>query len=185
MPSLITTISIPSRLQLTTCQWQTQAPQGPCVLDEHRSHPREHFFLADVTIACSSEDKHNQIFATTEQLALLCRAKGWYVDGTFKLMMKPFTQLYSVHAFIRSGDEVKQIPLAFIIMSGAKKADYNAVFSALLDQLPAESAVKSITGDFESAVWQTFRILIPAAELHGCSFHLTHAVWRKMQELGL
>ena len=37
----------------------------------------------------------------------------------------------------------------------------------------------------ESAVWATLRALIPDVKLRGCSFHLTQAVWRKMQELGL
>ena len=43
----------------------------------------ENFFLADVTIARSSGDRRHLIFATTEQLALLCHLKGWYVDGIF------------------------------------------------------------------------------------------------------
>ncbi|KAK2168095.1 hypothetical protein LSH36_20g00068 [Paralvinella palmiformis] len=65
------------------------------------------FFRGDVTIERSSGDGCYLIFATTEQLA-------------FKLVRKPFTRLYSVDAFLRSDDEVKQVPLAFFIMSGAK-----------------------------------------------------------------
>jgi len=49
---------------------------------------RDNLFLADVTIARSSEDRRHLIFATTEQLdlGLLCPAKGCYVDGIFKLV---------------------------------------------------------------------------------------------------
>ncbi|KAK2164392.1 hypothetical protein LSH36_64g00015 [Paralvinella palmiformis] len=50
--------------------------------------------------------------------------------------------MYSVYAFLRSGDEIKQIPLASCL--APQKADYNAMFTALLGPLPAEPAVKSL-----------------------------------------
>ena len=51
-------------------------------------------------------------------MSILSQAKNWYVDAIFKVVHKPFTQLFSIHAFVKSGENVKQIPLLFAIMSG-------------------------------------------------------------------
>lgn len=66
----------------------------------------------------------------------MCSAKVWYIDGTFKLCRKPFSQLLTINAFVRSDSCAKQIPLLFAIMSGRKKSDYKAVLKAVLQLLP-------------------------------------------------
>ena len=43
------------------------------------------------------------------------------------MLKTPFYQLLSIHAFVRAGDEMKQLPLVFIIMSGKTKKDYKKV----------------------------------------------------------
>lgn len=39
--------------------------------------------------------------------------------------------------------------------------------------------------DFESAMWKALGEVFPDSGVKGCVFHLTQAVWRKTQELGL
>jgi hypothetical protein len=46
------------------------------------------------------------------------------MDGTFRVVKDLFQQLFSTHAFVRSGDNMKQIPLVFVIMSGKSTDDY-------------------------------------------------------------
>ena len=66
--------------------------------------------------------RRHLIFASDKQLELLQQSKTWYIDGTFTLCRQPFTQLLTLNAFVKNDDHVKQVPLVFVIMSGAKTA---------------------------------------------------------------
>ena len=84
---------------------------------------KEPFFRHDVRV----KDNRHLVFTTDRQLEILRKAKTWYIDGTFKVVKDPFYQLLSIHAFIRAGDEMKHLPLVFIIMSRKTKIDYKKV----------------------------------------------------------
>lgn len=43
----------------------------------------------------------------------------------------PLSHLLTIHAFIKSADAMKQVPLAFILMSGKRKTDYAKVSELL------------------------------------------------------
>jgi len=60
------------------------------------------------------------VLATDEQLKLLIKAKTWHVDDTFKVVKQPFTQLFSVHVFVKDRQS-KQLSLAFIVMPQHRK----------------------------------------------------------------
>jgi len=79
---------------------------------------------------------------------------------------------------------VKQVPLAFVLMSRRKKKDYIAVLSALLS-LVADVSVRAVTSDFEKALWRAVTVVLPGVEHHGCAFHWTQAVYKEVQALGL
>ena len=69
-------------------------------------------------------------------------------------------------------------------MSGKRKQDYIGVFSATKTFLPAVN-VKTITLDFETAMWQAVAEMFPTVTRLGCFFHWSQAIWHKVQELGL
>ncbi|XP_068762327.1 uncharacterized protein [Montipora capricornis] len=90
-----------------------------------------------------------------------------------------------MNAFVRTKGHAKQVPLVFVPMSGRKKKDYRKVLKTILDLLPIAPDVQQVTLDFEKAMWAALRMILPDVQIKGCVFHLTQALWRKIQELGL
>ncbi|XP_064627783.1 uncharacterized protein LOC135487676 [Lineus longissimus] len=117
-------------------------------------------------------------------IQLLTESKTWYIDGTFKVVKEPVTQLLSVHAFVRQGDDMKQVPLMFVLMSGKRKKDYRKVLKSI-KRLTPDRSLKKIVIDFESAMWRAIPTVLPEVKIRGCSFHWAQSIWRKIQEIGL
>ena len=55
----------------------------------------EDFIQGDVRV----ENERHILLATPLQKELLKTAKNWYLDGTFKIIRRPFEQLFSIHGF--------------------------------------------------------------------------------------
>ena len=142
----------------------------------------EDFFKADFTVGTKS----HFVFATDLQIELLKKAKCWYIDGTFKVVRRPFKQLFSLNAFLKNSDgELKQVPLVFVMMSKRRKRDYKKLIKILKKLLDGQIAVETIVGDFEMASWQAFKNGFKEAEIRGCSYHWSQAVWKNIQKIGL
>ncbi|KAJ8310410.1 hypothetical protein KUTeg_012275 [Tegillarca granosa] len=139
------------------------------------------FFRRDITVG----DRRHLLFSTDRQLQLLWKAKTWYMDGTFRVINYPWTQLFSIHPFIKSGDFMKQVPLVFCIMSGKRKEDYYEVLRAVDHLLPEEISLQDFVADFESGLWLALKERFPRFPVQGCVFHWAQSVFRKVQEHGL
>ena len=95
-------------------------------------------------------DRRHLVFASEKQLSLLAKAKTWYIDATFNVIKRPFTQLFSI---LKKNGQMNQMPLAFTLMSGKCKEDYRKVIKKVKDLLPEAPAVKAVIVNFEGAVW--------------------------------
>ena len=119
----------------------------------------------DICIQCSLSKtflvKDIMAFAMPEQLDILGRAKTWYMDATFKVVKKPFTQLFTVHCFVKKDEHIKQVPVLYALMSGKKTSDYKAVLKALKAALPGNIRVQEGMLDFEKALWTAMASVFP------------------------
>ena len=91
----------------------------------------DNFLISDVTL----EGARHLVFATEQQLAVLKDAKVWYIDATFKVVREPFYQLFSVHSFVRTGEDMKQIPLLFALMSRRRTKGYLSIIQCITEKL--------------------------------------------------
>ncbi|XP_069114228.1 uncharacterized protein [Argopecten irradians] len=104
------------------------------------------------------------------------------MDATFRAVNWSFSKLFSIHAFVRSGVSMKQIPLVFCIMSGKRQK----VLMAIDRRLPESINLESFVVDFDAAVWQAIRERFgDQYNIQGCAFHWSQALFRKIQELSL
>ncbi|XP_052259998.1 uncharacterized protein LOC127864381 [Dreissena polymorpha] len=126
------------------------------------------------------------LFSTPRQLEILRSTKRWFMDGTFKIVDRPFRggQLMSIHGFIQFDGKMKQIPLLFALMSRRKKEDYVAVLCEIKSILGAYS-VEGFVVDFEAGSWGAIRHVFPGVEIKGCVFHWAQSVRRHVQAVGL
>ena len=146
-------------------------------------HVPSQFDMSDINVG----QQRHLLFFTARQLQLLSRARCWYVDGTFNVVKPPFTQLWSIHAFVRADQAIKQVPLAFVLMSSRRFADYRSVLTVVTEKIRSaghQLAVECVVSDFEAAVWKAVDHVLPQADMRGCAFHWGQAVWRHIQALG-
>jgi len=55
----------------------------------------------------------------------------------------------------------------------------------LLASLSTEPQVTGFMVDFESVIWKALKTVFADIAIRGCVFHMTQAIWRKVQERGL
>ncbi|CAC5392583.1 unnamed protein product [Mytilus coruscus] len=135
----------------------------PIIEDEEPEINSQFLDFETFLIGDHHDDKQRHImFATPDQLRILQNARRWYVDGTFKVVRRPFKQHFTIHAFVQKDNCMKQVPLVFALMSRRTKRDYKAVRS-----------------------WSAIKTVFPTAEIKSCLFHRTQAAMSKVATLGL
>ena len=135
------------------------------------------------------KDIHNNrsrhiIFFHDSMKDIFSKSRVWFMDGTFKIVKKPFMQLYTISIMVTSGESTKQIPVIFILMSSRRKEDYNDIFNEINNLVPINRVVR-IVADFERAVWGSVKEIYPNVQMKGCFFHFCQSVMRRVQLIGL
>jgi len=166
---------------------ESRRPKNPTSIDFEIDYTfvPDNFVRRDI----KTKSSRHVLMATDNGLKLLAKAKTWFIDGTFKVVSKPFYQLLSIHAFVNGdSDNAKQVPLAFALMSRRTTKDYRAVlrgFQDLVNTAGLSVRVNTVVSDFEKALWRAVMEMLPQVNHRGCLFHWSQAIMRKMRALGL
>jgi hypothetical protein len=86
------------------------------------------FILDDIKF----EGMRHLIFVKKDQLELIRESRNWFIGGTYKMVQHPFVQLITIHRFVRSGDNSKQVPIVYILLSRRRRSDYIKVCNTFI-----------------------------------------------------
>lgn len=119
------------------------------------------------------------MMASPEMLDLIGRADVIYMDGTFKVTPRQFTQIYSLHTFVYD----TMVCCVYFLLPSKDQPTYINMFQLL--QKHTGIVATRFQVDFEKATMQAIKHLFQHAQISGCFFHFTQCIWRKVQTLGL
>ncbi|XP_018495401.1 uncharacterized protein LOC108864373 [Galendromus occidentalis] len=123
-------------------------------------------------------------FSTNDLMISLCNASTIFKDGTFRVVPKLFTQLYTLHGYYRG----QMIPFACFLLPEKTEETYVRMFNLIRNHaisLGRTFNPRAFQLDFEVATLKALEQTFPTADLKGCFFHFSQCHWRKVQALGL
>lgn len=132
-------------------------------------------------------DKSNRIlvFCSLDKIELLGIIKHVFLDGTFRSCPTPFCELYVILGDIGSTDvQTNIVPLMYALLTKRNKENYKKLFQIIKSKVPHFNPTK-FTLDFEQAAMAAIRDIFPTAQIKGCYFHFSQAVWKKGKEFNL
>jgi MULE transposase domain len=122
-------------------------------------------------------------FGSDRGIQLLSDNEHWFADGSFYVAPAGYAQLYTIHVLL---GETSTVPCVYVLLRNKTIDSYARMLQTLVDCVPAIVLTPTtITLDFETAAFAAFQNRFPQATLHGCFFHLSQSVWRRIQEAGL
>ena len=154
-----------------------QTPEEIVIPDEYKVTSRgEDFLLYD------GGDDENRIllFSTHRNLQVLETSSHWFCDGTFKVVPSVFYQLFTIHAL--TADRI--LPCVYALLPNKQQTTYENLFRQV-KALNPELSPTSIMIDFENAIKNALHTVFPDITIQGCFYHLSQAIYRKVQNEGL
>ena len=126
-----------------------------------------------------------QIFGTVKDVERIMVGDELMCDGTFKVVLSLFCQLFTIMAK-KYG---KWHPCLFCLTQHKTQAAYEAIWENIVryclknDVEINENCIVHV--DFEKAIVNAIKKFLPNAQIMHCRFHLGQSVCRKVQSLGL
>ncbi|XP_055543340.1 uncharacterized protein LOC129728891 [Wyeomyia smithii] len=123
-----------------------------------------------------------------KMVELLSNADYWMCDGTFKTAPTGFSQMYTFHGLVGSGQSQRVIPLVYFLLGRKCQKTYATAFEALSDVLSDNRMTvkcEYILSDFKKAALNALREVFPMLQSFGCYFHFTQNIMKHLTLLGL
>lgn len=121
------------------------------------------------------------VFGTERTVRLLGESDHSFMDGTFKVVPELFFQLYTIQVL---ASFYAVIPCLFVLLPNKMEETYRRLFNQVAVLQPLLHP-QTISMDFEKAAINAASDCFPNVTVHGCFFHLSQNVYRKVQSLGL
>ncbi|XP_054709164.1 uncharacterized protein LOC129218868 [Uloborus diversus] len=124
------------------------------------------------------------VFCSEEDLEKLCQSDSIHMDGTFKIVPKLFSQLYTIHGSYLG----KIFPLAFCLIGSKSKETYIELFSAIKEHARSHGLIfhpKFVMMDFETACIAALEEVFKGVVVKGYFFHFSQCIWKQVQRLSL
>lgn len=145
------------------------------------------------------QDHDMLVFSSNLDLQTLAQTEYFIADGTFEMVPKEFSQLYTIHGFV-SGEgnsnaiqtlnieNIAGIPLLHALLRNKQRATYVRLFTVIRDQLALianqQINMHHIILDFEFAAHEAARDVFQI-QATGCLFHFGQSLIRWLQNHGL
>ncbi|XP_025016251.1 uncharacterized protein LOC112538666 [Tetranychus urticae] len=130
-------------------------------------------------------DSKMMIFSSEIFLQYLANSDRVYVDGTFSSAPKQFNQLFTFHVLVNEN----MFAVVFALLPDKKMTTYLKLISVITSTIRNKLGIifrpEHLHCDFEMAIMQSFKTFFPNINIHGCYFHFTQCLLRKLQNLGL
>jgi hypothetical protein len=124
------------------------------------------------------------IYCSPSGLKMMSRSEIWTIDGTFSVVPKPFTQLYSFMAEL----DGYSYPCIFCLLPNKKGPSYKIVFETVRDKLAEKGPINltQVVLDFESPALTEFRAAFGTdIRVTGCVVHFGRSLRRRQGKEGL
>jgi hypothetical protein len=102
-----------------------------------------------------------------------------FIDGTFKCVPKPFSQLLIV--MVRDAALDHYIPVFYVLVQRKTQWTYWNALNEIIVSLGGKISVSQVHCDFEKGLINAIREIFPEARVVGCLFHWKQALLRKMK----
>lgn len=113
------------------------------------------------------------VFGSPACLRAASMAERWFMDGNFGIAPPGFSQLYIIRVPV--GESA--ITAIYALLQRKTQASYEQLLRAVVNGCAAaglqQPAPASVHCDFELAMHQAIRQVLPQANIRGCFYHLT------------
>ena len=137
----------------------------------------ERFLLYD---SGAGDQNRQLIFCTQRNMDILMNSTDWFCDGTFKVVPGLFYQLFTIHGLVNGN----MVACVYALLPNKQQDTYTSLLRVLRNANPLLSP-RTVMIDYELASMNAIQEIFPDAIVQGCLYHLSQAIYRKVQHHGL